>query len=205
MIQLPLSFVSGDGGFSTSPLTYTQLKRNDKFAVYERSRDGKPYDYEVITIKVNPKGKELKFPNGIVKVVEDDTELYPTTSQWGRLAWTLPNQGIAMVRFLELSKEGITEDISLSSDVVKDPTPALQSENHPDETEDDAKPYKGPDLLIPVGEFSTKDLAAFNNVEYPTAFLFRKDREHKGQIKFVRSERRATKGKPTQLFTKVTT
>lgn len=207
MIQLATSFVSGEGGFSANPLTYTQLKRSDVAAVYERSRDGKPYDYETFLIKVDPKGKVFKFPNGTTKTLQDDMEKYPSSSQFGRIAWSYSSRGMAIHRFLELTQGKVKENEVEGDDTSNDPGTSVDSvKETPKATSEDIedKPYKGPDLLIPVGEFSTKELAAANNVQYPIAFLFLKDREKKGQIKFTREERRAAKGKATRLFSKVT-
>ena len=205
MIKLQETFVSGDGGFSANPLTYTQLKRNEKAAVYMRSRDGKPYDYETFLIKIKPKGTRI-----FQKVLEDDEECYPSTSQWGRIAWSFTSVGMAMHRFHELTHGKIKEDTTTPEEIEKNAdsshapissvTPPTPENNDSEEDSEDDKPYKGPDLIIPVGEFSTKELAAKNNVQYPIAFLFLKDREKKGKIKFVRKERRAAKGKPTSLF-----
>lgn len=88
MIKLEIQFTSGAGGFASDPLDYKQIIRNDKYAVYERSRNGQVKDYEVFKIKIDPKGKEQKFPNGTIKVVEDDTEKYPSNTDFGRSAWS---------------------------------------------------------------------------------------------------------------------
>ena len=196
MIQLATSFVSGEGGFSQNPLTYTQLKRSDKAAVYSRSRDGKVCDYEVFLIKIDPKGKTFKFPNGVIKTLEDDTEKYPSSSQFGRIAWSYTSLGMANHRFHELThgkvkEEPDSEEESSSDPVAETPHKEITKEN---------KPYSGGDLLIPVGEFSTQELADKNNVAYVNAYLFVKDQERKGKVKFSRKERRNAKGKPTTLF-----
>ena len=201
MIELEKEFVSGVGGFSANPLTYTQLKRNEKAAVYMRSQNGTPYDYEVFLIKVKPKGTHI-----FQKVLEDDEECYPSSSQWGRIAWSFTNVGLAMIRFHELIHGKVKEEVvegeenSQEESTVEVKAPKA-SAPVPDENEEtEAKPYKGPDLIIPVGEFSTKDLAAHNNVQYPIAFLFRKDAERKGKIKFSRKQKAEGRGKPTDIF-----
>ena len=198
MIELEKEFVSGEGGFSNNPLTYTQLKRSDKAAVYMRSRDGKPYDYETFLIKVKPKGTRI-----FQQVLEDDKECYPSCSQWGRVAWTFSSPGLAIHRFNELNAIAENKELITVGDTEEEPTEPSkeqvisQPENN---SENDDKPYKGPDLIIPVGEFSTKQLAAHNNVQYPIAFLFRKDAERKGKIKFSRKQKADGRGKPTDIF-----
>lgn len=204
MIQLEKKFVSGVGGFSSDPLTYTQIKRNEKVAVYERSRDGKPYDYETFLIKVKPKG--FKIFN---KVLEDDQECYPSCSQFGRIAWSYGNIGMAMHRFHELTHGKVKEEVVEGDEELQEPEVKSDSVVEPIVKApaiikaDDAKPYKGPDLVIPVGEFSTRQLAAHNNVDYTAAFLFRKELERKGKIKFSRKQKAEGRGKPTDIFVTV--
>lgn len=198
MIELEKEFKSGVGGFSANPLTYTQLKRNEKAAVYMRSQNEMPYDYEVFLIKVKPKGTKI-----FQKILEDDEECYPSCSQWGRTAWSFTNVGLAMIRFHEITHGKVNEEVSENESEVQDePTIEIKSSTPvPEENvETEVKPYKGPDLIIPVGEFSTKDLAAHNNVQYPIAFLFRKDAERKGKIKFSRKQKAEGRGKPTDIF-----
>jgi len=187
MIKLETTFVSGEGGFSTSPgpLTYKQLARTDSVAVYQRFyADGRPKDFETFIIKVDPKGKEQKFPGGVVKVVEDDTEKYPSASQFGRIAWSFHNEGAAMDRFERLCKQ---------ADVAE------AEENEPSE------PAKA--ITVPIGEFSTKELAEANGIEYPVAFLWIKTAlgETPPKIQFLREERRAAKGKPSKIYAAVKT
>lgn len=176
MISLETNFVSGEGGFASDPLTYRQVKRTDKVAIYERSRDGKVKDYEVILIKVEPKGKVMKFPNGVVKILEDDREKYPSTGQFGFSGWSFRGLGAAERRYEALCK---------AADL-------------PVEEEEEAKV-----ISIPLGEFSTTDLATTNDVGYSEASLFIKAAIIAKQISFTREERRNAKGKPTKLYQKI--
>ena len=102
MISLAPKFTSGEGGYSADPLTYTQVRRTDKVAMYVRHRGEKFMDYEVFFIRIEPKGKVSKFPGGVVKIAPDDKELYPSSGQWGRVAWTLPNLASAEQTFESL-------------------------------------------------------------------------------------------------------
>jgi len=202
MIKLRETFESGDGGFAANPLTYTQIKRNDIAAVYMRSRDGKPYDYETFLIKFDKKGKVTTFPNGTVKVTDDDTEKYPSSSQFGRIAWSYTTLGLAMHKFHELT-HGQSVEVEISGNEPEEIAQPIQPADPRPVQTDDAKPYKGPSLLIPVGEFSTKELAAHNNVQYPIAFLFRKEMERTGKIKFARQRKADGRGKPTDIFVSI--
>lgn len=175
MISLETNFVSGEGGFASDPLTYRQVKRTDKVAIYERSRDGKVKDYEVILIKVEPKGKVMKFPNGTIKVLEDDREKYPSTGQFGFSGWSFRGLGAAESRYEKLCKEA----------------------DLPVEEEEEAKV-----ISIPLGEFTVGELAEKNGVPYSQAFLFIKAGIEDKSINFLREERRAAKGKPSRVFAK---
>ena len=173
MITLETEFASSAGGFLNEPLTYKQVVRSSVAAVYVRSRDGIIKDYEAFTIRIDPKGKVQKFPNGVVKVIEDDTENYPSTGQFGISAWTYKNKGAALAKFEALNNES-TEDKTAS---VKE-------------------------MLIPVKEFTVKELAEFNQVEYPIAAIFVRESLAVGKIQFLRAERRnlTGKGKPSNIY-----
>lgn len=176
MIELQKTFVSGDGGFSTDPLTYTQIQRTDKVALYERSRGGKVCDYEVFFIRIEPKGKISKFPGGVIKVAPDDKELYPSTGQWGKIAWSLPNLVSAKKKFDELVKQS----------------------NVPEEDADSVTES----FSIPIGEFTVKEFATANKIDYPIASIFVKTQVELGSIKFLRAEQRNAKGKKSNIYAK---
>lgn len=102
MIKLKEKFVSGDGGFSATPLTYTQVIRNNNFAVYERSLDGKVKDYETIHIKILKAGTRI-----FQQVLTEDEERYPGTSEFGRSAWSFTGNGknAAINKFNQLTED----------------------------------------------------------------------------------------------------
>lgn len=167
MKKLDITFVSGDGGFSSDPLTYNQLKRTEKVALYQRSRDGKVFDYEVFFIKVDPKGKKT-----FEQILEDDTEKYPSNEKFGHIAWSCSSRDRAEQLYKELCKR------------IEQP-------------EEEEKP-----ILLPVGEFSTTELAEHNKVPYPIAAIFIRTSLESGAIKFIKEERRNVKGKATKIYAK---
>ena len=61
-----------------------------------------------------------------------------------------------------------------------------------------------PPLIFPVGEFSVKEIAEQNKVEYVTASVGVKEQLEAGKIIFSREERRAPKGPMTKLFKVIT-
>lgn len=195
MISLPQEFVSSAGGFGADPLTYRQIKRSNKLAVYERSRKGKIKDFEVVVITIEPKGKVQKFPNGTTKTIEDDTERYPGSSAWGRLGWSYHGQPSDGARLAALKK---FDELLAKQDAI-DTQPSNDGDGD-DSPSNSVKPSV--ELKLPDGEFSAKELAEFNNVEYVTAFLFIKSGLETGIVKFSRAERRASRGRATNLYTK---
>jgi len=99
MKKLETHFISGEGGFSVFPLIYTQLARSSIAAIYERSRDGKPRDYEVFKIKVARTGTRT-----FSRILKEDQEQYPSTSNWGKTAWTFNDRERAFAKYAELNK-----------------------------------------------------------------------------------------------------
>ncbi len=105
MILLETEFKSSSGGFGNSPQKYTQLKRTTKTdgtknaAVYSvTGPNGRIRGYEVFAIGIIKKGT----PN-FDKVYEDDTEIYPGSSAFGRTpAWFVVTLERAQQRFDEL-------------------------------------------------------------------------------------------------------
>ncbi len=189
MIQLEQTFVSGAGGFNADPLTYRQIKRTSKHAIYERSRDGVIKDYETIIIRLEPKGNQIKFPNGTVTIAEDDTEHYPATGRFGFTAWSFGNLKAAEQCFDELENP--------KSKAVPE-----KAENIPYVEEEKEEKAPAKTITIPLGEFVTKDIATQNDVDYAAAALFIKMGIANGSMKFVRQERRQAKGKMSNVYIK---
>jgi hypothetical protein len=202
--------------FTHKGFRYNQLYREGDFAIFHMVAEKgtlhqKSFDcgFEVVIIKRHD-GYELAG----TKI--EPAEVYPGTSQWGSYGWTYRDLYHAELKFQEL----VTGKIPVDENPVEIETESeneLQEESGkirqdpakttvPDTAGTPSVKHRGrpkvdrPSLLIPVGEFSTKELAEFNKVDYPIAAVFMK--ENPTAIKFVRSERRNAKGKPTNLFTK---
>jgi hypothetical protein len=189
MKTLETTFVSGVGGFSQNPLTYTQVIRNDKAAVYERSWNGKPKDYEVFEIQVLPKGHQI-----FQQVLEDDEERYPSTGKFGFSAWSYGNKYGAMRRYQEI----IDGKVAVLAPEVE---PEDDHEATPSVTRT-RTPKPEVSLNIPVGEFTTKILAAHNNVDYSVASPWLKTAIANNQVKFLRKQTGSGRGKPSSVFIK---
>jgi len=154
MITLPVTFTSGEAGFSADPLTYTQVVREGMFAVYERSRDGLVKDYEVIKIRIALKG-DVSFK----KITEEDTEHYPSTGTWGKKGWSFRSKGGALAKFEEL-KNG----------------PAIVVEDEDEEDEVDGSSWRENEDFFNEDE-DEKELREINRIEI--ADLIGRDFHHK--------------------------
>ena len=179
---------SGDGLGLAGAVTLTQIKRTDTVALYQRTqKNGAPGGYEVFIIKKRLKGQPL--PGGLFEL--EDREVYPSANSFGKTGWAPGSLWHAMKIYNEL----VTGKI--------EPVEGEDTEDAP-EVPTVKREKKTPKVLtIPVAEFSCKELAASNQVEYPEAFIFLKSAVDLGTVKFVREERRNVKGKPTKIFTKV--
>lgn len=84
--------------FTKNGVTYTQIERNEKYAVYECTQQGYGFKNEIITNTyyevfmlvvrpVNEFNKNLKAFEGY-----DDYEVYPCDEYFGKFAWCCSNK-----------------------------------------------------------------------------------------------------------------
>ena len=106
MITLATDFVSGVDGF-IPPLTYKQIVRSNKVAVYQRfTKDGIFKDFETIVIRIIPKGTSI-FNQ---PPTEEDAEKYAVTSSWGKTGFSFKNLLAAQEKMKELELKDIQEE-----------------------------------------------------------------------------------------------
>jgi hypothetical protein len=184
MIPLREEFKSSAGGF-VPPLDYQLVKRNDTAAIYARKRENKVLGYEVFQIKVIPKGFTYKFPNGTTKTVEDDTEQYPSTSQFGITAWSPATLDRANVYFDKLTNTSVVDEPEIETISVKTPAPLV--------TEADLAP----------GEFTVNMFASERNMDYVRANLIVKASIEAGKFKLLRTQRLNGAKRPSNIYIKV--
>jgi len=187
MKQLETQFVSGEGGFSIDPLTYTQIVRSDKAAIYSRSRDGRIKDYEVIKIRVLKKGTKI-----FQKVLEDDEEQYATTSLWGKFGWSFGNLTSAQNKYDELNTEPVVEETVEGYD---------------------AEPKRGRTAKVrgevsypTTDKWTVKDILTINlDYDQPTISLFLKKQIEGNKVKLVGQVEKADgqRGKSANLYSLV--
>lgn len=187
-------------------MTFTQIKVGVNPAgrnvyIYRRDKmDGTFFSFEVFIAMVKkagsykvptPKGQEQKYIT-----YEEDFEEYPGASLFGRIAWEIKNLPWAEHRFQELTATAIdVPDEDEGDEDESDETPESTEPKHR------GRPKKVlPEFKIPDGEFSVKELAASNGTEYVTAYQF--IQQNMNLFVPTRTERRAAKGKETQLYKK---
>jgi hypothetical protein len=171
-----------------------------KVCLYKRtSLDGQVFGYEIFIPSVKKAGT-YPLPNGKTITYEQDFEEYPGAAKFGKSAWFCSTLITAEVRFAELMERGtIVESTGEDPSIEVEDKPII-----PVVKSGRGRPKADrPALNYPEGEFSTIELAELNKVEYPIAFVFLKEQEEAGQVKRTRTERRASRGKETQLFQKI--
>lgn len=174
MIELQKTFVSGVGGFSgPEVLTYTLVKREGMFAVYERSKNGKVKDYEAIEIKLIPKGTTIFGSEPSL----DDEERYPSNNDFSKTAFSYHGR-FAKEAALEKMQKMILEQ---------------NQESVP----------KKQEFIIPPGEFTTNQFAEANKTNYVTAFNWIKENlGAKIKFLYEKNLNAGGRGKPSKFYGK---
>ena len=110
---------TGDGFGASCARQFKQLKREGDIALYERTvkSSGRQDGYEVIRVTRHNgytigKGKKACFV--------EPAETYPGASQFGKSAWSLPSNGLAMAEalFAEKVKESKTREAAEAAAVA---------------------------------------------------------------------------------------
>jgi hypothetical protein len=154
-------------------------------AGFETVRVGRHDGYEIAGVQVEP------------------AETLPGNEQWGMKGWSFPTLFAAELKFEELlgktpvqtcdDVEG--EDCSETSET---PTTEPRVAGHRGRAKGER-----PQLIMPDSEFTVKELADANKVDYPVAFLFIKESVVAKTIQFLRTERRNAKGKESSIYVKI--
>ena len=181
--------------FTKNTFRFRQLRREGDIAIFHKV---------AMQGTARPKAHDAGFETVVVSrhngydiagVHMDPAECYPGNEQWGQKGWTYTTLFEAETRYEQLL--GRAPEAPIIPDVEKDEeTPGEEIETHR------TRRPKGTALVLsvlPSGEFSVKELAAANKVEYVTAYQFVKQELDK-TMKATRTERRAPKGPETQLY-----
>lgn len=173
--------------FTKTGFRFKQLCREGDVAIFHKVRlSPKPHDagFEVIVVGRHD-GYEIAGNRF------EPSEMYPSSEQWGTRGWTYQDLYSAEQRFAQLQGKEIV---------------MVEGVEEEQETEMPSRPRRPrgsglPEIKFPTGEFSIKEAAALNPTINPaTVYLCVKEAEEAGMVKRTRTERRAERGKPTQLF-----
>lgn len=184
--------------FTKNKFRLKQLVREGDVAIFHKvGLDPQPHDagFEVVVI-----GRHNGYEIAGNKI--EPSECYPSNEQWGTKGWSYRDLFTAEARYLRLRNGDVTVDLSEAAPVGETeeaPVPPVAPKS-----QRRARGSGLPEITFPEGEFSIKEAAALNpDLNPATVYLCVKDAEKNGVVKATRQERRAERGKPTQLFQKV--
>ncbi len=185
--------------FTRKGFRFNQLHREGDFAIFHRVDESgdKPRDagFEVVVIARHD-GYEIAG-NKI-----EPSEVYPSNEQWGSMGWTYRDLCSAEIRFQSLltGEHPVASDNTPVSTLEEADTDAVV----PPVVSRRGRPrVEHPTIQLPDKEFSVKEVAETNKVQYVTVYQFVKEEVKNGRVKATREERRAARGPMTQLFEKV--
>ena len=187
----------------TGEMTFEQVKRTDKVALYKRTYpDGRLHSYEVFEIFIVKAG--AKLPNGVV--VAEDYEKYCTANS--RNAYFCNSEFRALIRYNELISQIAERTIINVADenTVSDDAETLVSEIVTTGKRG-RKPVVRPALVFPTSKtWTMRELVTLNNAHWnqPTAYIELQKLIKTNLIK-ISGEQNNTgnKGKPAKLYSKV--
>jgi hypothetical protein len=159
--------------------------------IYQRiTPAGKTYGFEVIIPNVIKAGTVQKFPNGAEQVYNDDTEFYPGANAFGRTGWSCVSEEQAIRVF----------DKVISGTINDQPE---SEENHDELPPNPPVKSKKNSIQTPDGEWSIKELADQLGLPYIDVSNWAQSQIREGKIRVVRTERRAARGRATNILTAV--
>ena len=171
---------------------FLQIRREKDIAIYRRETiEGSLVGFEVFRFKTIQEG--AKLPGGLT--VSETYESYPGGKAFGRNAWFFGGVGCeerATQRFAELvqGKVEVVEPEEVDTEELK-LIPVLRVVS--------SKPVKS-GLKFPEGEFSQKELAAFNGFDNYKVVYSDLQKFLTSGVLVKGSQRNSARGKPAQLF-----
>lgn len=212
MIPLELEFETNANGTGTQIFRQLQkgvtLKGKPVY-LYQRvfskgKRTGETFGFEVVIPSVKKAGVydlplDKKAPVGTpvpTITYAEDFEEYPGAAKFGFSAWSYPayQQGGAQWRFKTLTEIPIDiPEVEDDIENIEDSIPVAPKTRGRPKAE-------RPPITLPEGEFSKTEVAQKNGVAYIVAHTFIEEQVAAGVVKVGRKERRAARGKETQLY-----
>lgn len=169
----------------TGIMLFTQIRRTNNVALYERKTDeGRVFSYELIIVKTTKAG--TVYAKG-TKPTEKDSESYPGAASFGKLAWELHDLDTANKRF----------DLLVASEKQKkdEKTDAPAGKAKPGR-----KSKKQITVQIPVGEFTMKMLIAETGLTQPVLHPIVKTWLKESKIKVIGQIKAEGRGRPSLRY-----
>lgn len=165
---------------------FTQIKREGKVAIYERSwPDGGVRSYEVFIIKTVEKGAPL--PNGTK--VEETYESYPGSAQFGKTAFDCKTLDRAEERFLELQEK------------VKNSEEAAEEAQRTGKRNRGKRSKVKPVVKVPKGKFTMKMLVTETGMTQPQLHPIVKQWVKDGVVSVIDSVKaEGGRGRPSLVY-----
>lgn len=191
MTPEPFKYKPLETNFTLKGFRHTQLKREGDIAIFHKVAMEGP---------IHPKAFDAGFEVAVISRHDGyeiagnhfpPAEIYPSNEQWGTRGWSFQDLMHAEIKFEDLLGRGVPVVVE-PEEASKPKRQGGRGRTHVDH----------PPLKLPEKEFSVKDLAEFNGTTYALAFVFVKEQVKEGTLAPTRSERRAERGKATQLFDK---
>lgn len=144
--------------YNKNGFEHTQLFREGDVAIFHKVHLNPRFDAGFETVVISRHDGYEMAGNMI-----EPAECYPSPEMWGTRGWTYTNLLLARDRFAKLVKGDLPDADGVA-------TPEADEDSVNDETPAPSRSVK--DLLIPVGEFKTQQLADHNKVTYNDARAF---------------------------------
>lgn len=156
--------------------------------IYQRvTTSGKTYGFEVVVPTLVKAGTVQKFPNGSERSYDDDTEFYPGAESFGKRGWACVNEEHA-IRVFDKVIDGTIND-----------QPEESEESEP-ENESPKPARKKNSIQAPAGEWTVKELSDKLGLPYIDVSNWVQGQLREGKVKVVRTERRAARGRATNIL-----
>ena len=162
--------------------------RNQNVYIYRRiTATGKTYGFEVVIPTLITAGTVQKFPNGSERSYDDDTEFYPGANSFGRNGGACVNEEQAIQVFDKVINGTINDQ------------PEESEESEP-ENESPKPSRKKNSIQAPDGEWTVRELSDKLGLSYIDVSNWVQGQLREGKVKVVRTERRAARGRATNIL-----
>lgn len=183
--------------FNKNGFRFRQIRRDGDIAIFHKeamaNRHPLPFDggFEVVVIT---RHEQYQLGDAIIEAGES----YPSPEQWGYRGWSYNYLNLAFKKYESLLNKPIE---SMGEDVSPAP-----EEDEVVEIKSELTSSKSSELFLqfPSGQFTAKELAEYNHMDYNSASVFIRHELEKSITKSgQRPQPEGKRGKPSTLYTKI--